>query len=282
MSEPLRLAVVGGGRAGRARARALAEHPEAALWGTVHREHRSGEPTLDEALADPGVDGAIVCTPNLLHAGQVAAALEAGKHVLSEYPLAATAGEAGALFAAARKAGRVLHVGHIELLADSHHVQRERAAELGRPLDGAVEFEASSEGWIGDPVRAGSPALRSTARLHRLVDLFGPARVRAATVAYGEASYELAVDLGFERGGGVRLIERRAPASARRTRCAVRCEGGLLGDPPALSAVGIFRSDLDCFVGRVRHGGASYVAEERILHVLALVERIDALSGWGR
>jgi hypothetical protein len=273
------LVVVGGGRAGSARARALAEHPEARLWATVHR---SGEPTFEGALADDEVDGAIVCTPNLQHAAQVEAALEAGKHVLSEYPLAATAGTGRRLFELARSRGRVLHVGHIELLSESHRVQRARAAELGRPLGGEVEFSASSEGWIGDADTAGSPALRATARLHRLVDLYGPARVRAATLELGERSYRLEVELEFEAGGEVRLREGRAPGGERRTRFAVRAERGTLDDPPALSALGIFRSDLDCFVARVRHGGESYIAEERILHVLALVERIDALSGWGR
>jgi hypothetical protein len=273
----LALAVVGGGRAGSARARALAEHPEARLWGTVHR---SGEPTLAQALADPEVAGVIVCTPNLAHAAQVEAALAACKHVLSEYPLAATAGAAHALFEAARTRGCVLHVGHIELLAESHRVQRARAAELGRPLGGEVEFSGSSEGWIGDPAAAGSPGLRATARLHRLVDLYGPARVRSAALAHDARAYRLEIALEFEAGGEVRLLEHRAPGAERRTRFAIRAERGTLGDPPPLSPLGIFRSDLDCFVARVRHGGESYVTEERILHVLALVERIDALSGW--
>ena len=275
----MKLAIVGDGRAGRARARALAEHPAAELWGTVHR---TGEPTLAQALADPALDGVLVCTPNLLHAGQVRQALEAGKHVLSEYPLAATAGEGRALFDAARARAKVLHVGHIELLAESHRVQRERAAELGRPLGGAVEFTGTSEGWIGDGAVAGSPALRATARLHRLVDLFGSARVRAAALERHAQGYRLEIDLGFDAGGEARLCEQRGPGLERRTTCAIRCERGLLGDPPALSAVGIFRADLDCFVARVRGGAPPYLAEERILHVLALVERIDALTGWER
>ncbi len=275
----MKLAIVGGGRAGAARARALVEHPEARLWGTVHRV---GEPTLAQALAVPEVDGVLVCTPNLLHAEQVRAALAAGKHVLSEYPLAATAHEARTLFDAARARGRVLHVGHIELLAESHRLQRERAAELGRPLEGAVEFTGASEGWIGEGAVAGSPGLRATARLHRLVDLFGSARVRAAALEERAAGYRLDVELAFEAGGEARLLERRGPGLERRTTCAIRCAGGLLGDPPAVPPTGVFRADLDCFVARALRGAAPYLAEERILHVLGLVERIDALSGWKR
>jgi hypothetical protein len=275
----VKLAIVGGGRAGSARARALADHPEARLWGTVHRE---GEPTLAQALASPEVEAIAVCTPNLLHPAQVARALEAGKHVLCEYPLAPTAREGRELFAAARKHGRVLHVGHIELLAESHRAQRPRAAELGQPLGGQVEFTGSSEGWIGDGAVAGSPALRATARLHRLVDLFGSARARAAALELRPQGYRLEVELAFDSGGQVRLCEERGPGLERRTTCAIRCERGLLGDPPPLSAAGVFRADLDCFVARVRRGMAPYLGEEHILHVLALVDRIDALTGWER
>lgn len=47
--------------------------------------------TLDEILEDDAVEAVIVCTPNHLHADQAAAALEAGKFVLCEKPLALNA-----------------------------------------------------------------------------------------------------------------------------------------------------------------------------------------------
>jgi 2-hydroxy-4-carboxymuconate semialdehyde hemiacetal dehydrogenase len=42
---------------------------------------------LQEALARPGVDAAILCTPTQLHAGQALQCMEAGKHVQVEIPL---------------------------------------------------------------------------------------------------------------------------------------------------------------------------------------------------
>ena len=39
-------------------------------------------------LADPGLDAVFLATPTTLHADQIVAALEAGKHVFSEKPLA--------------------------------------------------------------------------------------------------------------------------------------------------------------------------------------------------
>jgi len=56
-------------------------------------------------LADPGIDAIYVPLPNNLHAEWSIRALDAGKHVLCEKPLAATAAEARAVFDAARRNG---------------------------------------------------------------------------------------------------------------------------------------------------------------------------------
>src|SRR5204863_3385668 len=63
---------------------------------------------LDDLLDDEGIDAIDICTPNFLHAPMATAALEAGKHVLCERPLARSADEARAMVKAARKADRVL------------------------------------------------------------------------------------------------------------------------------------------------------------------------------
>lgn len=68
--------------------------------------------SADEVLADPGVEAVIVATPTSTHAALTLAALEAGKHVLCEKPLAFTVAECDRVIEAATKADRVLMVGH--------------------------------------------------------------------------------------------------------------------------------------------------------------------------
>lgn len=63
---------------------------------------------IDGLLADESIDVIDICTPNFLHAPMATAALEAGKHVLCERPLARSAAEATEMIRAARKADRIL------------------------------------------------------------------------------------------------------------------------------------------------------------------------------
>ena len=63
---------------------------------------------FDDLLADEEIDAVDLCTPNYLHSPMATAALEAGKHVLCERPLARSADEAAAMIKAAKKADRVL------------------------------------------------------------------------------------------------------------------------------------------------------------------------------
>lgn len=86
--------------AGSGRAEALAR-PLGATW--------SGAQAL---LASPDVDVVAICSPPELHAGQILAAVAAGKKaIFCEKPLATSAADAGAVIAAGRAAGTVLLVG---------------------------------------------------------------------------------------------------------------------------------------------------------------------------
>jgi predicted dehydrogenase len=104
--------------AARSRDRALAF----ASAHAIPRAHGS----YAELLADDRIDAVYVALPTALHGEWVQRALEAGKHVLCEKPLAATAAAARELAAVARKRGRVLQ----EALQVVYHPGLRRVREL--------------------------------------------------------------------------------------------------------------------------------------------------------
>ena len=90
--------------------------------------------SFEAVLADPGIDAVSLASPAGLHYAQARAALEAGKHVYVEKPLALDIAEADALCALAAARGRVLMVGHLLQYHPAYLVLREMVAagELGR------------------------------------------------------------------------------------------------------------------------------------------------------
>ncbi len=66
-------------------------------------------------VADPAVDVVSITTPNALHAPMAIAALEAGKHVWCEKPMAPRLADAVAMAEAARRSGRAAILGYNDL-----------------------------------------------------------------------------------------------------------------------------------------------------------------------
>ncbi|NOY24349.1 MAG: Gfo/Idh/MocA family oxidoreductase, partial [Oligoflexia bacterium] len=133
--------VVGVGRAGQARTRALHQDPRAEpLYGwRGHPEAVGLRSVSDLGELLRRVDAVAICTPDNTHPTLVRRALAAGVHVLVEFPLAGSAEVARDLMAQARQQRRVLHVEHIELLGGVARVLRE--ACVGRTLrGGSVHF----------------------------------------------------------------------------------------------------------------------------------------------
>lgn len=69
--------------------------------------------SYDEVLGDPEVDAVVLATPAPAHADMAIAALEAGKHVFVEKPLALSVEDAERAAATADRYGRILMVGHL-------------------------------------------------------------------------------------------------------------------------------------------------------------------------
>ena len=120
----LRIAVVGLGYWGPNLVRNLHELPQLAeLWACDMREDRLAALTrrfpatrvttsFEAVLANPAIDAVLVATPISTHHRLAAAALQAGKHVFVEKPLAASTADAVSLIELASREQRVLMPGH--------------------------------------------------------------------------------------------------------------------------------------------------------------------------
>jgi len=90
--------------------------------------------TLDlaEALAQPGVEAALLATPTPIHTAQAIQVLEAGKHVMVEIPMADSLADAERLVAAQKASGKVAMAGHTRRFNPSHQWihNRIRAGDL--------------------------------------------------------------------------------------------------------------------------------------------------------
>ena len=172
----LRIALLGTGWVADFHARAVREHPGAELvaaagWRepslrALAERHHVPRTTTDwrELAVDPTVDAAVVATPNALHAPQVIAFLEAGKHVLVEKPMAPTLAAADAMVAAARRGGAWLMVAHCwrfhpDVRALRARVERGELGEIVKTRGYGAHAGWGPSGWFTDPALAGGGAL---------------------------------------------------------------------------------------------------------------------------
>jgi len=107
--------------------------------------------TLDELLS-LDIDAVSVCVANKYHAEISIKALEAGKHVLCEKPMAVSAEECIAMLEAEKKSGKMLMIGHNQRMTQAHQKARELYldGEIGRLLTFHMTFgHPGPEKWTG-------------------------------------------------------------------------------------------------------------------------------------
>ena len=134
----------------------------AQAWG-VPRAYRD----IEEVVADPQVQVVHVCTPNHLHRPMAQAALEAGKHVVCEKPLATTLEDARALAALATANALVATVPFVYRY---HPVIREARARIAHGELGPLHLIHGSylQDWLLDPASNNwrvDPALGGASRV---------------------------------------------------------------------------------------------------------------------
>lgn len=176
--------VVGTGMIANAHLAALRSHPGAHVRGLVDTHAgRAGAAALAngavdwttdlaEALAWPGCDAVIVCTPNDSHAPIARQVLAAGKHLLMEKPLTITVPDSVELADGFAAAGLVLAAAHTHRAYDYSRAVKEVIDAGGIGIPQVIRLTILGgwtwgdwRAWVLDPARSGGHPLHNGVHL---------------------------------------------------------------------------------------------------------------------
>lgn len=228
----MRIGVVGAGGMGQLHAGCYRRMAGVTLAGIVgRREPRVREATkrlgcpgftdLHALTEDDSVDAIDVAVPSGVHRGPVLAALEAGKHVFCETPIALSLDDADAMIRAARRRRRLFLVAQLMRFSPEYARVHEAAVcrELGRPL-AAVASRVSPPYWSARNPRPfpvyGEPLLElSIFDFNYLNWLFGKPRSVFTHGIEGprKAADHYTVAVRYDHAAGVVEGSARLPAS---------------------------------------------------------------------
>ncbi|WP_260706672.1 Gfo/Idh/MocA family protein [Edaphobacter flagellatus] len=169
-------------------------------------------PDWRAVIADPEIDAIDVCLPTDMHREVVLAAFAAGKHVLSEKPMALTVAECDELLAAAAKSGRTFMIGQVLRFMYPYRYAAQFLDRVGRENVTHCILRRSAGypqwgGWLTEESRSGGAILDMLCHdLDMALDLFGqPKSVRAVSIGpvdtmRGTLHYASGLDVIVEGG----------------------------------------------------------------------------------
>ncbi len=174
LSPSLSFGLIGYGAWGKCHAEAIRRSPGCELRSVCARTDaaraRAADDTGAATYADyrelihlPELDAVDIVSPNYLHEEMAVAALEAGKHVLLEKPMATAVASCDRIIDAARRSGRLLLVGHEMRFSPLHSSIRSliEAGRIGQPRYVLIDlwrrpYRPGSDGWRMDAKRVGN------------------------------------------------------------------------------------------------------------------------------
>jgi predicted dehydrogenase/threonine dehydrogenase-like Zn-dependent dehydrogenase len=251
---------------------------------------------LQAVWSDAQVDAVVIATRHNAHARQVCAALQAGKHVFVEKPLALTLDELAQIEAAYRQAalqGRVLTVGFNRRFAPQVQRMRSLLAAMPQPKAFVVTVNAGfipAGHWTQDPAQGGGRIVGEACHFIDLLrHLVGHPveRVLTATLGGGAAGVpadSVSFTLCFADGstGTVHYLANGSKAFPKE-RIEVFCGGRILQIDnfrrmrgwgwPGFKRMNLWRQDkgtqacVQAFVDSVRQGREAPIAWEELAEV---------------
>lgn len=146
-----------------------------------------------DAVRDPDIDAVDLCLPTYLHAPAAIAALEAGKHVLVEKPMALDGDEADRMLEAARRSGKILMTAHVLRFFPEYLplIELQREGNLGRPRAAFFRRRCAApswSAWLTDPAKSGGGVFDLLIHdVDMAIHLFGVPEAVSATGCTDEA-----------------------------------------------------------------------------------------------
>ncbi|MBL7644678.1 MAG: bi-domain-containing oxidoreductase [Candidatus Hydrogenedentes bacterium] len=117
---------------------------------------------IDVILADPKVHAVVIATRHNLHAAQALAALDAGKHVFVEKPMALTVADCEAICAKASETGLLVTVGYNRVSSPHARAAKAALAKVSGPTQVIYRCNAGprpADHWSLDPEEGGGRIL---------------------------------------------------------------------------------------------------------------------------
>jgi len=167
--------------------RAVATASGASATSTANRVGAAYATTdYDEILDDDTIDAVIIATRHNLHAAQAIAALNAGKHVHLEKPMALSIDELVALESAAKASTGILSVGFNRRYAPTAVAMRDFLRESRGPLMADYRVAAGyidPSHWVHDPIEGGGRILGEVCHFVDFLSFLSGSEVRSVSAA---------------------------------------------------------------------------------------------------
>lgn len=184
----LGVGLIGTGYVGKLRAEALSADARARLVAVTGRtpekvsafaQNYQTEALFSwkELVEREDIDLVVISSANHERSAIANAAIDAGKHLVIEYPLALDLDEAQQILSRVRENNLFIHVEHIELLGGVHQSLKKYLPEVGHIF--YVRYNTikpenpAPRKWTYNHQYFGFPLVGALSRLQRLVDLFG-------------------------------------------------------------------------------------------------------------
>ncbi len=318
---PIRVGLVGTGYAAKVRAESLQADARAQLVAVAGHTIDKARAFSETYAAQPAaswmelvnraeLDLLVIATINRDHGPIARAALQAGKHVVVEYPLALEWAEAEALVSLAHQQNKLLHVEHIELLSSIHQAVQTALAEIGTPL--YVRYtnlnaqRPAPQKWTYSLDQFGFPFMGAVSRIHRLTNLFGRVATVTGQARFWHESAEsdrytsclCTAQLRFANGLVAEVVYGKGEAIWRSARTLEihAAEGGIFVDGEQGTLVqanktrslemgsrrGLFAKDTAMVLDHLTTGAPLYVSLDASLYALKVADAIRRSAETGR